>query len=85
MAAAGRFSIAKREPCARSYVGMGFDEIARLHILRPEPATRTALLTMNVSTKADALAALDLLGGNAGDTYLDERLVDALRQFLGVT
>ena len=61
---------------------MGFDEIARLHLIEPKAATRTALLTMNVSTKADALAALDLLGGNAGDTYLDERLVDALRQFL---
>ena len=54
-------------------------------LLRPEAATRTALLTMNVSTKADALAPLDLLGGDADDTYLDEWRVDKLRQFLGVT
>jgi hypothetical protein len=51
-----------------------------LHLIEPEAATRTALLTMNVSPKADALAALDVIE-HSEDGVLIERL---LRTFLGV-
>jgi hypothetical protein len=41
-----------------------------------------AIIPANISTRADAISALDLLAGD--DAYIDERLIGKLRVYLSV-
>ena len=57
--------------------------IGRMHLTEPRAVTRTALLTMQIATRADARAALDLIE-HSEDGVLIEQLLNRLRTFLGV-
>ena len=81
-AAAERFSIAKREPCQR-LDGLRFGELVRLHLIRPEPATRSAILVTPIVTRMDSLAACDLLV-NSDHSVLCEKVIGKLKSYLSV-
>src|SRR6185437_11310206 len=82
--AAKRFSIAQPQTCACSYRGISFAEIAHQHIAEPRATSRSALLTMNISTKADATASLGLLLNCGDDALLCERVIAKLALYLSV-
>jgi hypothetical protein len=66
-----------------SYTGLGFDELCRMHLSKPERATRSALLTSAIVSRADALASLGVIA-NTDDALLHERLVGKLHVYLSV-
>lgn len=82
--AKARFSIATPRECACSYRGMGLAALARLHMIEPRLATRAALLSQSIVTRADAIAAVDLAAALEGDGQLTDHLLVLLRQFLTV-
>ncbi len=53
-----------------------------MHLAKPEAATRTALITTPLTTKADALAALSLIETDGEDRDLNQRLIGKLREFI---
>jgi hypothetical protein len=63
---AARFSAAAKPKC-NCYTDLGMATIARMHMSEPKPASRGALLTMPVSTRADALVALSMLADAEDD------------------
>jgi hypothetical protein len=73
---------AVKQSC-QCFDGISLAELARMHITEPRVATRTALLTLPLSTRADALAALNVLAADADvDTDLCARLIAGLREFI---
>ena len=56
--------------------------IGRMHLTEPRAVTRTALLTMQIATRADARAALDLIE-HSEDGVLIERLLKQAADVLG--
>jgi hypothetical protein len=58
--------------------------VARLHLAQPKLATRGAILAKGISTKADAITALDLVAELDGDAELTDHLLAGLRRFLTV-
>ena len=52
-------------------------------MVEPKPGSRAALLGLPVSTRADAMASLDLLA-LGGDAELRAHLIAGLRSFLDV-
>jgi hypothetical protein len=81
---AARFSAVPREP-ASSLAGYTMATLCRMHLQRQALATRAAILTtMGISTKVDAIAAVDLVAKLDGDGELVDHLLDSLRAFLTV-
>jgi hypothetical protein len=62
--------------------GLTFDAIARQHMMEPRMATRGALLSKPIITRADALAGIDLIACLDGDSELLQATAKALRQYL---
>jgi hypothetical protein len=77
-----RFSIATPKEPASSLAGYSFATLARMHLQDQRMATRTALLTMPISTKADAVAGIDLVSELDGDGELTDHLLASLRRYL---
>ena len=74
----------RRQPKCNCYTGLEMAAIARKHLSEPKLASRAALLGMQAVTKADAVAALDLVAGLEGDGELTDHLLGSLRSFLEV-
>jgi hypothetical protein len=49
---------------------MGMATLARKHLSEPKPGSRATLLTMPVTTRADAMAALSIIESDAEDSDL---------------
>ncbi len=78
-----KFSAVKPKQSCNCYHGMTFATVARKHLAEPGASTRAALLTMPVTTRADAMVALDLLA-LGDDAELRAHLIAGLRSFLDV-
>lgn len=70
-----------REPASRH--GYTVATLCRMHLERPALATRAAILSTPVITRADAIAALDLVA-EVDDAELTDHLLASLRRFLTV-
>ena len=65
-----RFSAIKPKQSCACYTGMGMATLARKHLSEPKPGSRATLLTMPVTTRADAMAALSIIESDAEDSDL---------------
>jgi hypothetical protein len=61
---------------------MGMATLARKHLLERKPGSRATLLTMLVTTQADAMAALSIIESDAEDSDLREHLIAGLRVYV---
>ena len=79
--AKARFSIATPKEPASSLHGFTLATLCSLHLAEMKLATRGAILAKGISTKSDAIAALDLVA-ELGDGELTDHLLAGLRSFL---
>jgi hypothetical protein len=66
--AAARFSAVRTKPSP--YLGMTLATVAPMHLAEPKPCSRAALMTLPVTTRSDALAAVALLESDSEDQEL---------------
>ena len=78
-----RFSVLRRE-ASPSLRGYAMATLCRLHLERPALATRAAILSTPVISRADAIAGLDLVAELEGDGELTDHLLAGLGHFLAV-
>ena len=72
-------------PKVSPFTGMVLATVAPVHIAEPSANCRAALMTLPLTTRADALAAVALLESNSEDHELAARLLKGLRVYLSAT
>ena len=79
-----RFSAVRREE-SPSLHGYTLATLCRMHLAEPKLATRGAILAKGISTRADAIGALNLVAESDGDGELTDHVLASLRSFLWLT
>ena len=77
------FSAVRRER-SPSLTGYTLASLCRMHLIDPKLATWGAILAKRITTKADAVAAVDLVAELEGHAELTDHLLTSLRAFLQI-
>ena len=81
---AARFSAVRQRERSPSLTGDTLASLCRMHLQHPKIGTREAILAKRIATKADAVAAVDLVAELEGDAELIDHLLTSLRAFLQI-
>ena len=81
---AARFSAVRQREWSPSLTGYTLASLCRMYLHQPKIGTRAPLLAKRITTKADAVAAVDLVAELDGHAELTDHLLTALRAFLQI-
>ena len=82
--AAKRLSAVRKPKACNCCTGLTLATVGRMHLRQPKIGTRGVILSGGISTKADAIAAVDLAAELEGDGELTDHLLTSLRAFLEI-